>query len=664
MTQFILYSVLGLLIGAESLSCLAGPIELASDSPFGVCCPWPGLRNSGIKWSRVGAGATEFVNWPNIEKAPGTWDWTKAERELKDLDDPLELSLLPIFGYTPKWASSKPDDPDFQFYPPREVASFSRFMRQCVRRYQKRVQVWEVWNEPNIGFFRGSAAEYAEMVKAAAMAARQEDPNCRIAMGCAGIDIDFLQRLLEFGCGPYMDVASVHPYQWGREFNDRWMVDKLQSCRKLLDRFGQTSKPIWITEIGWSLGEGVSATEQANLLAQAIVTALSVRESLNLEKVFWFCVKDWGGPGHGLFDVKGQPKPAFNAYRAVISALSGAAYAGLWPGPKEVRGHVFLKGGEPAVVLWTPSPNGKSRVELPTSASRLRVRNLSNQVLELPVASGKVMVEATHAPVFIDGFKPGDFVGAKARPLAIKDKMLTRQPLGDVWLSVVSLPKTARPFFVLGGSNEFLLRVHNDGVVAARGLVHFGLDLPGGESVSGQVPFEMAPGTAQTVAWRSVFPASPKASGQLAPLRLHGVANGKSLLPIELPVRLTGGGAIEFAANSWIEKQYLHQSDKSACGDSIRFGSEFSYQFNLAGARSAQLRINAGANGGNPWSLLLSKDGKEFVEERSGKSWPSWQTLPLDKYLTAVPKSSSIYVKIKGQDCQVREVILLTESKK
>ena len=192
----------------------------------------------------------------------------------------MGLSLLPIFGYTPKWASRAPGDTEFQFHPPRDVAQFSRFVRQCVGRYKHRVKVWEVWNEPNIGFFHGSAAEYAEMVKAAAVAAKQEDPNCRIAMGCAGVDLDFLQRLYEFGCGPFFDVMSVHPYQWGRQLNDGWMIDKLQACRQLMDRHGDKHKEIWITEIGWSLAEGVTPQDQADLLAQALVTAFSVRERL------------------------------------------------------------------------------------------------------------------------------------------------------------------------------------------------------------------------------------------------------------------------------------------------------------------------------------------------------------------------------------------------
>ena len=53
------------------------------------------------------------------------------------------------------------------------------------------------------------------------------------------------------------------------------------------------------------------------------------------------------------------------------------------------------------------------------------------------------------------------------------------------------------------------------------------------------------------------------------------------------------------------------------------------------------------------------KDDNDYVIERSGKSWPSWQTVALDKYLTGAGEAAgTIYVKIQGTDCQVREVVL------
>jgi len=642
----------------------AGPsaIEPASDSPFGVVCPWPGVSKAGIKWCRVGAGATGFANWPRVETEPGKFDWSPCDNDLKGFNDPEGLSLLPIFGYTPKWASKDPDADDAHAYPPRDVRTFSRFVFEIVRRYKHRVKVWEVWNEPNIEFLHGSLAEYAEMVKAAAIAAKKADPTCRIAMGCAGVDLDFLRRLYEFGCGPFYDVMSVHPYQWGARFNDGWMLDKLQNCRRLMDEFGDAGKEIWLTELGWSLSEGVTAEQQANLLVQAMVTALTVRERLKVEKTFWFCIKDWGGPGHGLLDVSGKPKPAFVAYTALTTALEGARYLGAWQTGGDVRAHVFDRGGNPVLALWNPAPEGLVAVELPTKAERLLVRAVTNEQRDLAVTGVKVTLEAAHAPVFVTGFAPGDL---EVVPV---EKAQTETPVAQpgspkhVWLSVVPPDTTLRPYLVLDASNAFPVRVHNDSDGRAQGEIALDLRLGDRRVAEGKLPFDVDKGAVKTVVWQVVLPALPESAGELATLVIRGTA-GHELDPVDLPVRLTRGRAIEFLGNSFTERQYLREGGKSGCAESVRFGSEWVYRFDLRDAKWAVLRLLVGAHMAQEWHVSLSKDDKAWQEAASGKSWPDWRTVDLATYVPSPDEGAktALFVKIHGQDCQLRELILETE---
>ena len=650
--------VLILALPAWTTPAMAGTAEVASDSPFGVVCPWPGIQETGVKWCRVGAGSTAF-SWPDVEKSPGSWDWSAADNEVKHAADPSGLSLLPIFGYTPKWASRMPEENDYQFYPPREVTQLSRFVHQCVSRYKRRIRVWEVWNEPDIGFLHGSAADYAEMVKGAAVAARQADPDCRIAIGCAGVDLDFVQRLYEFGCGPYFDVLSVHPYQWGKQLNDGWMLEKLQACRDLMDKHGDEHKQIWITELGWSTAEGVTSQEQANLLVQALVTALSVREKLKVEKFFWFCVKDWGGPSYGLFDTEGKPKPAFAAYRAATTELAGARYRGPWKGPEGVRGHLFERAGQPVLVLWTPSPEGKVQVQLSTTSPKVVVRTMANSTSRLTPAAGKVSLGVTHAPVLISGLKIGE-LASRAVPQPVSSSPTTgRKSLGDTWLSVIPPPTTSRPFLVLGQDNELSLRVHNDGREPVLGELQIELK---GENVvlaTGRVLFQAAAGNVQTVSWRTAILPGKELAGELAMLHVRAAKPNEAWALIDLPVRLVRGTVVEFAANSWIERQYLHKADKSGASESMRIGDEVRYCFDCSRAQSGRLRINVGANGAKPWSVLVSRDDKDYKLECEGKSWPGWRTVTLDKYLAGSSGSRKwIYVKIRGPDCQVREVVL------
>jgi len=54
-----------------------------------------------------------------------------------------------------------------------------------------------------------------------------------------------------------------------------------------MDKYGDSHKQIWITEVGWSLADGVNSQEQADLLAQTLVTALfGPRETQGREGFF------------------------------------------------------------------------------------------------------------------------------------------------------------------------------------------------------------------------------------------------------------------------------------------------------------------------------------------------------------------------------------------
>jgi hypothetical protein len=650
-----------LLYGTMAAAAETHKPQAVSSSPFGVVCPWPGMEKAGIKWCRMGAGATSFANWPDIQPSADVWDWSRSDGELKTVRNSYGVSVLPILGYTPKWASQAPDDPSAHAYPPKDLATYARFVRECVARYKDQIKVWEVWNEPNIGFLNGSIADYANMVKTASVAAKQVDPECRIAIGCAGVDNDYLQRLYEFGCGPFFDVMSVHPYQWGKELNANWMREKLEGCRTLMNRYGDADKEIWITEQGWSLSEGVTADEQADLLIQAMTTALSQRERLKLEKYFWFCVKDWGTPSFGLFDVDGKPKPAFTAYQTVTTELSQAKYCGVLKVPNGVFAHVFEQSGKPVVVLWSVALNGKIPVELATKAKQLSIRSKDNKVNALATSQGKATVEATHAPVFVRGLAMSDLTPTTLPAIPADEPRQRPTMVRDVWFSIVPASKTVRPCAALGGPTELSFEVHNNSEKPAQGKLQLELVCKEQTLAQGEIGFDAAAGQNQTVAWQPTIAANEAMIGELATLKVQGRMAQAELAPLEVPVRLSHGKSLEFTSNSWIEHFYLYKAEKTGAADSVRFGSEFGYRFELGDAKSAQLRINVGANAANAWNLLVSTDDKEYTTVQSGKSWPSWQTIDLKKHLEGVTNPAMLYVKIQGDDCQVREVILQTD---
>jgi hypothetical protein len=350
------------------------------------------------------------------------------------------------------------------------------------------------------------------------------------------------------------------------------------------------------------------------------------------------------------------------AYQAVTEELAQARYLGPWKGPEGVRGHAFERSGQPVLVVWTPSADGKIRIDIKTSASKLSLRTVANEKSEVVVKESRAAITVSHDPVFVAGLNKAELGLASVSTPSASPPASPRDRLPGVWFSVLPPSTTARPFLALGGYNELPLRIHNDGRERARGELKIELTGPHGPLGSGRLAFDVAPAALETVVWRSTLPPAKGLAGELGRLRVDGLANGQPLAPIDLPVRLVRSKAIEFAANSFVERQYLHKAAKSGCSDSVRFGSEFGYRFDLRNMRSAELRINVGANAANPWNVLVSRDDQNYILERSGESWPSWQAIPLDKYLTGTSETPGcIYVKIQGTDCQVREVVLESE---
>ncbi len=641
-----------------SLSLFAAPPPTGFDSPFGVCLPWSGLAETGVRWTRCGAGASRFGSWPYLHVLPYQFHWQTADDELRAFYDPEGLHMLVVLGYTPRWCSTGPKGEPA--YPPDRLEHLRTFVRAIVSRYKERVRYWEVWNEPNIGFFQGSERQYVDMLKTAYVAAKQADPNCRIVFGgTAGVDIPFVERCYEYGAKGYFDVMAVHPYQWGTTFNDGWFADLIKQQREQLLAHGD-DKSIWVTEVGWSTGDaGITEDIQAELLAQALVTSLALRH-LRLEKTFWFSVKDWGKPGHGLFRDDGGRKPAFTALKVVIGQLDGATYWGTLDLGPNVRGHVFERDGKTVVALW--SADRKERdVTLRLGEGEAEVTDLSGTSQRQATAKSVLKLAAAPAPVFV---RPsGNDTLKQVTPAPPSPEAPVRyppMPPGEgVWLSLHEQPGTSRPWAVRGQATELILAMRNHSDRDRRVMGEVTLRQGGQDLARLAVPpTNLAGGDEQALPLSLAIPADAQLDLGTLELRawLEGPNAQQVLVPgLDLPVRIADGPCIEFNANSFVERQYLWGENTSGTSPSTRFGGTWTYRFELPQANGGELRLRVGANQAQAWQVALSRDGKQFGRVLQDRSWPDWHSVSLDRYVPG-----TVYVRFTGNDQQLRELILLT----
>jgi hypothetical protein len=597
------------------------------------------------------------VDWGAVEPEAGKFVWDGADGELANWDRPQGLTPLPILAYTAPWASSGADGD--RAYPPRDLRHYARFVRESVARYKADIRYWEVWNEENIEFFKGTIPQYADMLKIASIAARQADPDARVLFGgTAGVDVRFIERCYELGAGPYFDVMAVHPYQWGRTFNDGWNRDKMTQLRSVMDRFGSERTPIWCTEIGWSTAEGVSNEDQARLLVQGFVSNLALRD-LGIAKVFWFCVKDWGAPGHGILADDGSHKPSFDAYRIMTRELDGKLpLARLDTG--DVRCHAFADpdGQHPVLIFWSPTLEPAS-LALPGLEGEFTLVDLNGQ--EQRVTGEQLPhLTATPEPSYLrlspDAFAAFLPPGTDRRPTAYWSP--PERPTPPPWWPSVQVPEgTSRLCFVPGETREVSVDLWNLGAEAQQVTLSVSLLGEQNRVLASDEQRCALPANACTPAVLHLAVPRGLQPG-LTPMAVS-LRTEADPRPVEYrpSVRIARGPTIEFLANSHVERSvYLQPGHQSGCSESCRFGKTWTYAFEVPFACNAELQMLLGAHVAGPFTVTYSQDGTDWrtlLDDRGDRTWR--------RATSASLQPGKLYLRFAGENVQLEELVLAWE---
>jgi xylan 1,4-beta-xylosidase len=148
-----------------------------------------GDGTAALKWGSTNAYTEDASGRP-------VYDWTIVDRifdtyiragakpfvEIGFMPEALSIHPQP---YARNWP--KPDDGQGWSYPPKDYARWGELVRQWVlhsiRRYGRREVeswYWEVWNEPDISYWKGTAEEYDQLYDYAAAALKSALPSARI----------------------------------------------------------------------------------------------------------------------------------------------------------------------------------------------------------------------------------------------------------------------------------------------------------------------------------------------------------------------------------------------------------------------------------------------------------------------------------------------------
>ncbi len=402
------------------------PRSLPDSSPFGIhkrdLEPWPAI---GAKWDRLwDTGDT----WNRMQPQPGPIDFETLDRKAAAARR-LGVKVLYVFAYTPTWASSHPEWPHYTgrgaTAPPKSLAPWERFVFETARRYRGAIDHFEVWNEPNGGFFKGTVEDYVALLRSAYCAVKRANPDATV-IGVSGTGgyLPWMERVFHLGGLKFMDAVSVHTYTSPSSPEEANLPGRLAATRALIAKYGGR-QPLWNTEVGYWVPDrsGVEPLTPAEIAAKApadiapnwkaswpyrpvdeyAAAAMLARHYLlnmaaGVRHVFWY---SWVSHAFPMFTASGAARMHTLAFAGAAARLSDATYVGRVDlGAKDVFILLFEKPEGAMAALWRAGREPR-RVAIPAAAG-LRVWDLwGNGAARGPAA--EIELELTERPTYVMG---------------------------------------------------------------------------------------------------------------------------------------------------------------------------------------------------------------------------------------------------------------------
>ena len=350
-----------------------------------------GLARGGFGWIRM-----DFA-WGGIEKTRGVYDFSAYDSLLAGLTA-RHIKPLFILDYgNDLYEKGSPRSPEAR-------AAFARFAAASVRHYRGKTILWEIWNEPNGGFWQPQAnvQEYGALALATAHAIKVADPNATvIAPGTSTIPLDFMESLFKMGLLNDIDAVSFHPYRGG---SPETAASDYQALRQLIRRYAPEGKDIPLVSSEWGYTTvNVSEQQQAQYLVREWLSNLA--EDIRLS--IWY---DWHDDGldpkngehnFGTVNYDYTPKPAFLAAQTLTRTLGGYRFIKRIP----------LASPEDYLLLFSKGPRAQTLVAWTTQADHTLVlppasvehmTDMLGAPLTPTVTAGRLRLTLTGSPVYLD----------------------------------------------------------------------------------------------------------------------------------------------------------------------------------------------------------------------------------------------------------------------
>ena len=306
-------------------------------------------KNAGVD------GVHTQADWGQLEPQQDNYRWAFMDRFVNNAGA-RGLKVTMQLTAAPKWVA-----PEGMWGPPRgsaDLAAWRDFSHDLVERYGTRVARYEMWNEPNHPTFWPSGpdpAEYAALLRAGYLGAKDADPDVRVTggmlshndMGYFNALYTAIRRYPDAAANDdFFDELAVHPYAfkgttplapddptdatwqgpWGPINNNFWGYRKM---RKVLVDHGDSHKKIYLGEFGYGTlphwAQPITDEQRAGWLKRAF--AVANNDSSYVTGLSWYSYYTDAERGYNLVNPDTLSESAtFRALREVNSSATRTLY--------------------------------------------------------------------------------------------------------------------------------------------------------------------------------------------------------------------------------------------------------------------------------------------------------------------------------------------------
>ena len=425
---------------------------------------------------------------------------------------------------------------------PRDPRATFEFCKSLAETFGERMDMWEFWNEEDIGFTDEAAWEYAAQLKAAALGFRAGGFKGIVAPGalCRPMSGDYEVTMLRNRPMDYVDVINYHVYAAPAKY-----AEILGELRQTFDAYGGKGKAVVLTECGTnqegdSTQEGVMkglkahSPDQEKVQEEFVVKSQILSRMEGVLRNYFFVfgafnerggAKDWG-----LMRRDGTTKPAVAALTRLMDEVGEGTLAGEVTVPGgQVRAFRFdFPSGESKLVYWR-------RSELDDGAETVKAWKDEPVACTVPLANGEALSLTAHRRAAYVTLPADVAVARKPLPTGAAD--CADDPAFD--RSVVMRIDFDKKAYTLGG-NKCRLEMKQDHLAGTLEIWNLSGQAKVGQVVlRGAGRLEGLPGSVTLPAWDKValkVDYRPLSDGSDMDIVLEGAFEGRRISPLVVPV--------------------------------------------------------------------------------------------------------------------------------